>query len=153
MDTRHPASTDAPVVPASSLLTLSEAEHDGHHDEHLDLASLEHAYAMLDLLRLSADWAGYPEWLTTLDVAQVAIYREICRRAPRAETVARRLSVRERMLIDLRPVGPVSYPRSDYGPALAAVGPDYDAPAGAGDDVDSSSDWTEAEMRAAWGDR
>jgi hypothetical protein len=136
VDTRHPASIDAPVVPASPLLILSEAEHDGHQSDTLDLASLEHAFALLAAVREDPEPFD-PEHVATLDVALASIYREICRRAPRTETVARRLSVRERMLVDLRAVGPVSYPRSDYGPALAAVGPDYDAPAGAGDDVEA----------------
>lgn len=138
MDTRHPASIDAPVVPASPLLTLSAAEHDGHQSDPLDLASLEHAYGILAAaLEYGTITRGEPELVATFEVALAAVYREMCRRAPRTETVARRLSVRERMLVDLRAVAPVRYPRSDYGPALAAVGPDYDAPAGAGDDVEA----------------
>jgi hypothetical protein len=140
VETHRPTSIDVPVVPEVNALTLSEVERDGHQSDPLDLASLEHAFAAIQRIRrhpARTQFADYVEQDATLDVALAAIYREICRRAPLAETVARPLSVRERMLVDLRAVAPVRYPRSDYGAALAAVGPDYDAPAGAGDDVEA----------------
>lgn len=156
MATHHPASIDAPVVPDSPALTLSAVERDGHHSD-LDLASLEHAFAGLEderreclELPQAANIPPDPEWLATLDVALAAIYAEICRRAPRAETVAPDSSARERILAGLGVVGPVTMPPSDYGPDLttrarlaryvaprSAAHPDLDAPAGAGDVVEA----------------